>query len=232
LPLMVPEKAVPLIRMPLNLPSLALASALPAAAASTVVLDYTGTASTTTAIDTSGFGNDGTLHHVAATGSWYRFGRKGYISVRVSHSINPGTANYSYAVTMKLPAGYTFIHDLSLVRRGSSKLGGAFYKMELTFNQTTGSVHLICALRDQNGTTGYVSTGASTIADGNWHTLMCTKTATSITLTKDGATYTKAANLGDLSSTQQLNIGAEQVNATTYWEHFPGNMDNVTITVG
>jgi hypothetical protein len=209
-----------------------LASALPAAASTTVLL-YTGTASATTAIDTSGFGNNGTLHNVTATGSLYSFGNNnGYISVPASASINPDTANYSYAVTMELPAGYKFTHDLSLVRRGAAKLGGAFYKMELIFNKTSGGVSLVCAMRDQAGKTGYVAVGASTIGNGAWHTLMCTKTATSITLTKDGVAHTKAVTLGNLSSTQQLNFGAEQVTATTFWEHFPGEMDNITITKG
>lgn len=212
-------------------PASLLASALPAAA-STIVLQYTGTASGTTAIDTSGDGNNGTLHNVTATGSLYSFGSKAYISVPASASLNPGTADFSYAVTMELPAGYTFIHDLSLVRRGAAKLGGAFYKMELVFNKSTGAVHLVCAMRDQNGNTGYVSTAATTIGDGTWHTLMCTKTATSVTLTKDGVTHTKAANLGNISTTQSLNIGAEQVNSTTFWEYFPGEMDNITITEG
>lgn len=213
-------------------PASLLASALPAAA-STIVLQYTGApASTTTATDTSGNANNGTLHNVTATGSLYSFGSKAYISVPASATLNPGTADFSYAVTMELPAGYVFGHDLSLVRRGAAKLGGAFYKMELVFNKNTGAVHLVCALRDQTGNTGYVSTAATTIGDGNWHTLMCTKTATSITLTKDGVTHTKAANLGDLDSTQSLNIGAEQVNSTTFWEFFPGEMSNVTITEG
>jgi hypothetical protein len=104
--------------------------------------------------------------------------------------------------------------------------------MELVFNKSTGAVHLVCAMRDANRNTGYVSTSATTIGDGTWHTLMCTKTATSVTLTKDGVAHTKAASLGDMSSTQQLNFGAEQVNSTTFWEHFPGEMENITITVG
>jgi concanavalin A-like lectin/glucanase superfamily protein len=214
-------------------PASLLASALPAAAASTIVLQYTGSpASNTTATDMSGFGNDGTLHDVTATGSLYSFGSNAYISVPASDSINPDTSDYSYAVTMELPAGFVFTHDLSLVRRGAAKIGGAYYKMELVFNQTTGAVHLVCAMRDQNGNRGYVSTSASSIGDGTWHTLMCTKTATSVTLTKDGVAHTKAASLGNLSSTQTLNIGAEQVNATTFWEHFPGQMENITITKG
>lgn len=221
-----------LLALAVLVPAGLLASALPAAAQSTNVLQYTGTASCCTAIDVSGFGNDGTLHNVTATGSLYSFGSNAYISVPASDSINPDTADYSYAVTMELPAGYTFSHDLSLVRRGAAKHGGAYYKMELVFNKTTGAVHLVCAMRDQAGITGYVSTGASTIGDGAWHTLMCTKTATSVTLTKDGVTHTKAASLGNLSSTQSLNFGAEQVTATTFWEHFPGEMSNITITKG
>ena len=212
-------------------PASLLASALPAAA-SAIVLQYTGTASGTSAIDMSGDGNNGTLHNVTATGSLYSFGSKAYISVPASASLNPGTADFSYAVTMELPAGYTFIHDLSLVRRGAAKIGGAYYKMELMFDKTTGTVHLECAMRDQNGNHAFVSTAATTIGDGTWHTLMCTKTATSVTLTKDGVTHTKAANLGDMSTTQSLNIGAEQVNSTTFWEYFPGEMENITITEG
>jgi hypothetical protein len=209
------------------------ASALPAAADSTIVLQYTGSpASNTTATDMSGFGNNGTLRSIIATGSLYSFGSNAYISVPASDSINPDTNDYSYAVTMELPAGYTFTHDLSLVRRGAAKLAGAYYKMELVFNKTTGAVHLVCAMRDQDGNHSSVTVGASTLGDGAWHTLMCTKTATSITLTKDGVSHTKAATLGDLSSTQALNIGAEQVNATTFWEHFPGEMENITITKG
>ncbi len=53
-----------------------LGAALPASAATTTVLNFIGTAAGTLAIDTSGQGNDGTLHNVTATGRallvWHR----------------------------------------------------------------------------------------------------------------------------------------------------------------
>jgi hypothetical protein len=35
-----------------------------------------------------------------------------------------------------------------------------------------------------------------------------------------------------MSSDRQLNFGAEQVTETTFWEHFPGDMDSITLTKG
>ncbi len=198
----------------------------------TTVLNYIGTVTSPLAFDVSGQGNDGTLHNVTATGEYYSFGDSAYISVPASSSINPDTEDYTYGVTMRLPADYVYTHDLSLVRRGASKLGGAYYKMELIYRKSTGNTVLVCAMRDQDGHTGYVQVSASGLNDGAWHTLECAKTATSVTLTKNTNTYTNAATVGNLSSNRPLNFGAEQVTETTFWEHFPGDMDSIVITKG
>jgi hypothetical protein len=209
-------------------------AALPASAASTDVLRYSGTeTSGTLAIDRSGSGNSGTLHNVQLTGSGYAFnGQSSYISVPASASLNPGTANFSYGVTMSLPAGYTFTHDLSLVRRGASKLSGAYYKLELVYKKSTGNTHLECAMRDSAGKTGYVSVGAAGLNDGAWHTLTCSKTGSTVSLTKNGNVYAKAASLGSFSTTRALNFGAEQVTDTSFWEHYIGKMKDIFQTRG
>ncbi len=131
---------------------------------------------------------------------------------------------------MRLPAGYDYTHDLSLVRRGASTFAGAYYKMELDYRKATGNTVLVCAMRDQKGHTGYVSTTATGLNDGDWHTLKCSKTATRVSLSKDAATTTKAASVGNLSSNRQLNFGAEKVTETTYSKHFPGDMDSIVLT--
>jgi hypothetical protein len=207
-------------------------TALPAAASGTVILQYSGGAIGSTAVDSSGHGNDGTLHNVTATGGAYSFnGTNSYVSAPASSTINPGTRNFSYSVSIKLPAGYTYTRDISLVRRGASKFAGAYYKMEMVYNKSTGNMRLECALRDSTGGRGFVATSANTLNDGAWHTLTCAKTATTVSLTKDAHTYTKPANLADMSSgTQPLNFGAEQVSPTGFWEHFPGLMDNIILT--
>jgi hypothetical protein len=208
---------------------------LPAAAATTVVLHYSGTekAGTTVADDTSGHGNDGTLHNVRATGTAYQFNpTTSYIRAAASTSINPGRLRYSYTVSIKLPASTVFTHDLSLVRRGSSKFAGPYYKMEMIYNRTSHNMRLTCALRDSTRAHASVSTSGNTLNDGVWHTLTCTKTGRTVSLTKDGVVHAKPAVLGNLSSTQPLFFGAEQVGPTEFWEHFPGRMKNITITKG
>ena len=214
------------------------AAAWPAAAASTTVLQYVGDepAGSTVAVDTSGTvpANNGALHEVAVAGSAYSFnGTSSYIQTPASPTVNPDTSDFSYSVSINLPATLVFSHDISLVRRGSAKFSGAYYKMEMIYNSSTGVMSLVCAFRDQTGNRGFVSTNANTLNDGLWHTLTCSKTATSVSLNKGGLkTYTRAATLGNLSSTQPLNFGAEQITATTFWEHFPGQMDNMTLTRG
>ena len=207
--------------------------AAPASAESNTVLSFTGKASKTTAIDVSGKNNDGDLHNVRVTnGGFYTFDEPARISVPASKSVNPGTANYSYGVTMRLPKDYVFDHDLSLVRRGASKLSGAYYKMELIYRRDTGNTVLVCAMRDQKGNTGFVQTSSAGLTDGAWHTLTCAKNATTVSLIKDSSTYSQEDKVGNLSSKRDLNFGAEKVDANTYWEHFPGDMDNITITKG
>ncbi len=207
--------------------------AVPAAAGSDTVLRFTGKVSKTTAIDVSGKGNDGALHNVTVTkGGFYSFDAPARVIVPASNSINAGTADYSYGVQMRLPKDYTFEKDLSLVRRGASKLSGAFYKMELIYHRDSGSTVLVCAMRDKDGNTGYVQTAATGLTDGAWHTLTCTKDATSVSLIKDGTVYSQTDAVGNLSSSRVLSFGAEKVDSDTYWEHFPGDMDNITITKG
>ncbi len=103
----------------------------------------------------------------------------------------------------------------------------------MVYNKSTGNMRLECALRDAVGSRGFVATSAAGLNDGAWHTLTCTKTASSVSLTKNAHVYTKPATLGDMSSgTQPSNFGAEQVSATGFWEYFPGVMDNIVITNG
>jgi hypothetical protein len=210
-----------------------LLAALPASAATRTVLHYTGALSGTTVLDESGLGNNATAHSITPSGGAYSFnGTTSYIQTPASPSVNPGSSDFTYSVNMYLPTTTVFSRDLSLVRRGSSKFPGAFYKMEMVYNKSTGNMRLECALRDTAGAHAIVSTSGNTLNDGKWHTLMCSKTARTISLTVDGRVHTNKARLGNLSTTLPLNFGAEQIDATTFWEHFPGLMDEIVLTKG
>ena len=220
------------------LPAGLAATALPAAATTTTVLQYVGNepAGSTKALDTSGTvpPNNGALHQVAVTGGVYSFnGTTSYIQTPASATVNPDTSNFTFSVSINLPSTLVFSRDISLVRRGAAKFAGAYYKMEMVYNSSSHVMSLVCAFRDQAGNRGFVSTNADTLNDNAWHTLTCSKTATSVSLNKGGTkTYIKPATLGNLSSTQPLNFGAEQFTSTTLWEFFPGLMDNITLTKG
>ena len=219
-----------LVALAVLTPACLLFAALPASAASTRVLHYTGALSGKTVPDKSGFGNRGTAHDISLRGGAYSFnGASSYIQTPASSTVNPGFAAFSYSVTIKLPTT-AFSHDLSLVRRGSSKFAGPYYKMEMVYKKATGNMRLVCALRDAGGAHATVSTSGNALNDGKWHTLTCSKTAKTISLTNDGHVHTKSATLGDLSSKRPLNFGAEQLGPKSFWEHFPGLMDKIVLT--
>jgi Concanavalin A-like lectin/glucanases superfamily len=220
-----------LIALVVLLPACLLLAALPASAATKTVLHYTGALSGTTVPDESGSHSNGTAHDITASGGAYSFnGISSYIQTPASSAINPGWSPFSYSVTIYLPTTTTFSRDYSLVRRGSSKISGAYYKMEMVYDKSTGHMHLTCALRDAAGAHATVSTNVDTLKDGQWHTLTCSKTARTISLTKDGDEHTKRAKLGNLSSTEPLNFGADEVAPATFVEHFPGLMHEMVLT--
>ena len=220
-----------LVALAVLTPACLLFAALPASAASTRVLQYTGALSGTTVPDESGFVNDGTAHDISLSGGAYSFnGKSSYIQTRASSTVNPGSAAFSYSVTIKLPISITFGRDFSLVRRGSSKLPGPYYKLEMVYMKATGNMRLECALRDASGAHASVSARGNTLNDGQWHTLTCSKAAKTISLTEDGHVRTKRVTLGNMSNTRPLTFGAEQVGPTSFWEHFPGLMQKIVLT--
>jgi len=151
--------------------------------------------------------------------------------VPASHSINPFRVDYTYAASINIAAATSITRDFSIFRRGAAKRAGAFYKMEIVLNRATGNLRLTCAFRDQSGVGANVSTSAAGLHDGVWHRLICTKTATEISLTVDGVTHTKAVALGNLTSDQPLFLGVEPVTGG-FHEQFLGSMDEIVIRKG
>jgi Concanavalin A-like lectin/glucanases superfamily len=189
--------------------------------------------------DSTPFANDGSLHGIGPgpgqSGFAYVFGAHpaipDYVKVPASHSINPFLADYTYAASINIAAATAITRDFSIFRRGAAKQPGAFYKMEIVLNRATGNLRLTCAFRDQSGVGASVSTSAAGVHDGIWHRLICTKTATEISLIVDGVTHTKTVALGNLTSDQPLYLGVEPVTGG-FHEQFLGSMDEIAIRKG
>ncbi|MEX1264239.1 MAG: LamG-like jellyroll fold domain-containing protein [Actinomycetota bacterium] len=179
-------------------------------------------------IDSSSSGNDGTLSNVTRVSPGYNGGGRAYsfngsnskVTVPNDSSLNPG----SQTVTLKAHVKFSSrpsstVGDYDLVRKQSNTAGT--YKMEILI---TGKA--FCRF---SGTGGGISiTAGPDLSDNRWHTIVCRKTSSSVRLTVDGASFSKNGNVGSISSSIVLVLGAKPTGGDWY----KGLMDEVTIAFG
>ncbi|HET9126326.1 MAG TPA: LamG-like jellyroll fold domain-containing protein [Solirubrobacteraceae bacterium] len=182
----------------------------------------------TTMYDSVG-SNNGTLYSVTLglpgfTGTAYGFDgaiSKGYVAVPSAPDLNPGTSYFAFTIHVKTttrPAK----GDYDIMRKGvySTTVSPQEYKMEI---QQSGQAS--CAFR---GTTGHAQIIAGpSVTDGVWHTLGCSMTATGITLTVDGQSFTKNVRIGSLANTSPLVMGAHPG-----FDYYNGLLDDASVTEG
>jgi hypothetical protein len=205
-----------------------LGGAGPAFAAGTLAAQWhmNEVAGSTVMADSSGNGNNGTLHNVTAgvpgkTGTAYSFGGsavKSYVEVPDSASLNPGTAKINISVwfnTKSLPTS----GDYDLVRKGD--FPGQEYKVELLQGGIINCEFL--------GASGHVVlNGGSGLANGAWHHINCIAGPTGVKLQIGGkAVASSATVVGSISNTTPVEIGAHPGS-----DWYKGKLDEVQITVG
>jgi hypothetical protein len=180
-----------------------------------------------TAMHDSAGANDGTIYQVAlgapgTIGSAYGFnGQNSYVSVPSTNDLNPGTANITLTLLLKTtsvpnapPADY------DLIRKGTYGPDASEYKVEL---QHSGQAS--CGFE---GSAGYSELIAGPrLNDGRWHKVKCVKAPTAIQLVVDGKAFTEPANVGSISTTAPLIIGARPGG-----DWYLGNLDEISIATG
>jgi hypothetical protein len=198
--------------------------ALPAKAATTAGLWHMDESSGQ-AIDSSGMGNNGTLENVTrvapgfdGTGRAYSFnGTSSRVVIPNSSSLNPGALDVSMTAHVKFSViPPPSVADYDLIRKGTG-----IYKMEI---RNTGQA--FCKFK--GSTSGLSVKKGPNLADGQWHTIVCRKTSSNITLTVDGTSYTKSGSVGSISSGDPLYFGAKPNGEDRY----NGILDEVTIVFG
>jgi hypothetical protein len=181
-------------------------------------------AASTVAHDSIG-GHDGTLHSVTAgiapgfLGTAFSFNGAGWISVPSAPALNPESANFTVTIhlrTVDTPA----TPDWDLVRKGLFTSAGGEFKVEF---QPTGQAS--CGYMGSQGSSELIAGPA--LDDGDWHTIQCVKTATSIALIVDGQAASKPAKIGSISNSADLVIGARPGS-----EFFIGALDEASVVVG
>jgi hypothetical protein len=216
-------RVLPLIPLALSLALLP----TPATAAPTVVaLWHMDETSGTTAVDATGNGHAGVNTNIAfvspgfdGTGGAYAFNGSSRVVIPDSPSLNPGSQDITLTAHVKTSTLPGSVGDYDLIRK---KKGAQIYKMEI-FGTGTG----YCQFK---GTTANAAVkGGPNIVDGNWHTIVCAKTSTRVTLTVDGVLVkTKLIATGSIAPAIDLYLGRKPDGTDAY----TGVMDEVSITIG
>jgi hypothetical protein len=209
--------------------ALVIATAQGASAATVTVAKWNMDDRGTTMTDSSGHNHNGTLHNVktgqpGVSGTAFQFATKpAYVSVPSATDLNPVTSNFTITLHVRFPARPTStVGDFDVLRKGLSSTEGGSYKIEILQSGK--------AFCDFRGSTHEGSlTGANALAANTWHTVVCTRTATSMTLTVDGSTVSKTVTTGTISNTGNLYIGAKN---STGADQLTGSVDAVTIQKG
>ena len=115
--------------------------------------------------------------------------------------------------------------DYDLIRKGVSSTTVASGRSRFPGQHLTSPA--FCLFKDTAKNVANIR-GTKNLADGAWHTITCAKTSSSIQLTVDGATQTKAASLGSISNSDPLGIGQKPGGGDQY----VGDMDEVRIATG
>jgi Concanavalin A-like lectin/glucanases superfamily len=158
-------------------------------------------------------------------GSGYRFnGSSSVAVVPASSDFNPGNADFSFVVHVNfttVPSAAVVDYDLL---RGPTQ--GA-YKMEIVARNNRTKAKALCFFQGSTGKATLVA--GPHLADGNWHTLECRKTSSTIQLLVDGAVFTKTASVGSLTNTGPVSLGAKSYRGGGDW--YQGLMDEVSISI-
>jgi hypothetical protein len=190
-------------------------------AATTVGLWHMDEGSGSTANDSSGHTNDGKLQNIQFTSGAYGFnGHNSRVLVPDSSSLDPGSSDVTISVKVKFSVKPSHsVHDYDLVRKGGN---GNYYKIEIT---DQGKAR--CQFHGSSGEAG-IAFGPN-LADGQWHTITCTKTGSRISGQADGASSSRGAHIGSISNNVPLSLGGKSSGSQDLYQ---GLMDEVKITIG
>jgi hypothetical protein len=151
-----------------------------------------------------------------------------HLDVINSALLNPGTADFIVTVRLRIPSVAASLGNV--MQKGQTGTPGGFWKIQLD----GGNGRVLCDFVSPTGSGGIRS--AQVVADNQWHTVTCERTATQVTTTVDGITTRLVHAVGNIVNTQPLSIGGKSKCSATVnhdCDYFIGSIDYVEIqTVG
>jgi hypothetical protein len=180
-------------------------------------------------IDSSANGNDGSPTDVLQTGARYVFnGSTSRVAVPDDDSLDPRASDITLTASVKVRGVSLDDDSYDIVRKGLSATPGGDYKMEIMRSRSDPTIgRLRCFFKGSGGKVYKVA--QRDIVDGNWHTLVCIKTSTSVVARVDGKSYTKAGSAGSISNSTNVLVGAKKTSPLD--DVFDGSMGFVSIEI-
>jgi Concanavalin A-like lectin/glucanases superfamily len=183
------------------------------------------------AADSSGNGNDGTIRGGVErgvpgySGTAFGFGAPGsWVQVPSDASLNPGTQDFSLSARVKLDSLPQQDDDtFDVFRKGLAGTKGGDFKIEI---HDGGKVR--CIAKDANRTVGTITGSAKMrLKVGQWYLIGCEHTGNTWSVTVDGAKRSKVVNFGSISNSLAVSIGSNYGDE----DFFDGTIDDVRFNI-
>ncbi|GIF15956.1 LamG-like jellyroll fold domain-containing protein [Actinoplanes teichomyceticus] len=177
----------------------------------------------TVAINTEGAGRYAAFPAVcAATGACPR----AMLEAPNDADLNPGTRNFRWAASVRVTQAQ-LKGKANIMQKG---LAGTSSVWKLQLTGKTGRAQ--CVMTGKGTGQSFTATSARSVADGNWHKIVCERSATSLSISVDGEPGSRATIPATLSvdNTMPLRIGAPNFNPTSDYYH--GQLDDIYVQLG
>lgn len=167
----------------------------------------------------SGDGHDGQpMGGVVGDGSTYTFDGTGVVKVSDPDGTTLSPGSQDITITASLSFSNRPGHDYDIVRKKPAGVKGMQYRMEI---MSTGKAK--CFFTGDSGNAAITS--KQVLSDGQFHTITCTKTSSTIGVTVDAKAKTKNVVIGSIVNGTDISIGAKLPSG----DDFVGSMDYVTL---
>jgi hypothetical protein len=147
-----------------------------------------------------------------------------WVEVANQAALNPGTNDFSYSAYVKLttvPSSSTVTYDV--IRKGLSTTSTGEFKLEVIKGG-----RIRCTAKDSVRTRLSLVGPSTSVGDGRWHHIACSRTGNTWRATVDSASTTKQAPLKSISNSLALAIGSKYGKQ----DNVPGLVDDVELTIG
>jgi len=172
-----------------------------------------------TMVDSSGGGHDGQPSGgVVGDGSTYTFDGTGVVEIADPDGTTLNPDGQDIAITASISFSQRPSKDYDILRKKPAGVKGMQYRMEI---MSTGKAK--CFFTGDQGNAAI--TAKQVLSDGQFHTITCTKTSSTIGVTVDAKVKTKNVVIGSIVNSTDISIGAKLPSG----DNFVGSMDYVTI---